>query len=140
MTTEERLTDVAGILSKLNDNEFNMLERYFKEEEQKKILEVFNKLLSQKESITKRQLYDIKQEIEKTDKKQTKPKQKSIKNININVIKKTLNENEIKKIIDNNFEELRKKLYIIAEQGIINEKKMMYKKYGVKMKNDKNNF
>jgi hypothetical protein len=140
MTTEERLTDVAGILSKLNDNEFNMLERYFKEEEQKKILEVFNKLLSQKESITKRQLYDIKQEIEKTDKKQTKPKQKSIKNININVIKKTLNENEIKKIIDNNFEELREKLYIIAEQGIINEKKMMYKKYGVKMKNDKNNF
>jgi hypothetical protein len=69
------------------------------------------------------------------DKKQTKPKQKSIKNININVIKKTLNENEIKKIIDNNFEELREKLYMIAEQGIINEKKMMYKKYGVKMKN-----
>jgi hypothetical protein len=55
--------------------------------------------------------------------------------ISIDVIKKTLNENEIKKIIDNNFEELREKLYMIAEQGIINEKKMMYKKYGVKMKN-----
>jgi hypothetical protein len=39
MTTEERF---AGILSKLNDNEFSMLERYFKEEEQKKIKKIIN--------------------------------------------------------------------------------------------------
>jgi hypothetical protein len=72
MTTEERF---AGILSKLNDNEFNMLEKYFKNDERERIkafvkhFQEFNMHWSDTYDwiITAEDWEEFKQEIEKTE-------------------------------------------------------------------------